>query len=281
MLYAYRKEVLTMTKELESTLLNPEQIKATKEGFKNLSDQLEFGRFNGKHTGSAPTLYEEFIALKNQRRFRLSASQYTMGDYSLQVFVNGQMMRVGADNDYEEVDNHTIEFTFDLDANEIVVLRVAGGTSGPSLHENYRAMKGQTICTLATSYTPGNHSLIVFVNGAYQTISVDYEETSARSVTFLEPLEEDDLVTFRVEGISTIDAKYQNRYIDRLYDAQKQLVREEEISGDIHIIKEYYRDADGRPERMIIRESGYVVEKTYVWSDNRCVHIDEEVKEVS
>lgn len=262
----------------DRTLIDLTQIEPSKEGFENLYEQLEFGRFNSVKSGAAPTLYQEAVAVAGQDLFELPQGTYTLGDNSLQVFVNGQLMRVGADNDYEEIDNKRIQFHFPLDESDVVVFRVNGGTSGPSLHENYKALDGQTVFTLASGYTTGNNSLIVFVNGAYQTIGDDYIETDAKTVTFVEPLEPNDLVTFRVEGLPSISSKYKNVHIVRQYDTNNQLIYEE-FTGDEHITKEYFYGADGRPEKLIIKDSGYTITKTYTWVGNLCVDIVEDVRE--
>lgn len=263
---------------LEGTQLDPRQVKPSREGFETLYEQLEFGRFNSVKSGAAPTLYQEVAASEGQTLFQLPQGTYTIGDNSLQVFVNGQLMRVGVDNDYTEVTNKTVEFTFGLSDLDVVVFRVNGGTSGPSLHESYKALAGQTVFELATGYTTGNHSLLIFINGAYQTVESDYLETDAKTVTFLEPLEENDLVTFRVEGIPSIAGTYKNVQVDRLYDTSNRLIREE-TTGDEHIIKEYFYAFNGKPETLIITDSGYTITKTYTWVGDICTKIDESVRE--
>lgn len=265
--------------KLDYTKADPRQVKATKPEFDSLYDQLEFGRFNSVKSGAAPTVYQEIVSESGQQDFSLTGTTYTLGDYSLQVFVNGQLMRAGVDNDYVEVDNKNIRFNFGLEDFDVVVLRVNGGTSGASLHENYQAMAGQTVFELATSYATGNHSLLVFVNGAYQTIEIDYEETDAKTVTFIDPLESGDLVTFRVEGLPSIQGRYTSSYTDRLFSNNKELIREEQIADGVHIIKEYQYDTNGRPERMVIREAGYIITRTYQWLNDLCIRIDEDVKE--
>jgi hypothetical protein len=264
--------------ENKDTQLHPRQIQPTKEGYASLYEQLEFGRFHSVKSGAAPCLYQEIVATQGQSEFTLVNGTFTVGDHSLQVFVNGQLMRVGSDNDYIEVNSRTIRFHFGLDEGDVVTFRVNGGTSGPLLHENHIAAKDQTVFTLNGSYETGNNSLLVFVSGAYQTKDVDYVETDSKTVTMLEPLEEGDLVTFRVEGLPTITSKYQNTMRIRRFDNSGRLLREE-TTGDIHIIKEYEYDADGKPFRMIIRDSGYIVTKTYEWDGDINTAIHEEVQE--
>lgn len=264
---------------MDNTLIDPSQIKPTKEGYGSLGEQIEFGRFNSVLTGAAPSLFEEFISEEGQSLFTLTASTYILGDHSLQVFVNGQLMRVGADNDYIEVDNKQIQFNFGLDKDDVVVFRVNGGKSGPSLHEIYRAADGQVDFTLASSYSTGNDSLIVFINGAFQTIGIDYIEVDSKNVQMLEPLEEDDIVVFRVEGLPAEQSSIKSVVVSRTYDSRKKLIKEETVGDGIHIVQEYYRDADGKPERCIIKEAGFTTTKTYVWDGENCIRIEENVVE--
>lgn len=266
---------------LDPTLVDPRQIKPTKEGYDTLHDQLEFGRFNSVHSGAAPTMYQEMIAKAGQVLFTLQHGTFVMADFSLQVFVNGQMMRVGVANDYTEIDNKTIQFNFPLDENDVVVCRVSGGKSGPSLHESYRAVVNQTVFNLVTSFTSGNGSLIIFVNGAYQTIEVDYIEVDGKTIRFLEPLEDKDLVTFRVEGLPSTQTKYGDTHTTRLYSNAHDLLREELIGDGLHVIKEYHRDADGKPEKMTIRDGGHIITRTYTWDGYKCTDIFESIKEGS
>ena len=266
---------------MENTLIDPSQIKPTKEGYDNLQDQIEFGRFNSVMTGAAPALYEEFNSTDGQQLFKLSAGEFIVGDNSLQIYVNGQLMRVGHDNDYRELDNQTIEFNFGLYEGDVVVFRVNGGKSGPSLYEKYLAKDGQVDFELASSYSTGNNSLIVYINGAYQTIGIDYEEIDSKHVKMLEPLEENDIVIFRVEGLPSEVQKHKNKSIKRTYDANGLLIKEESIGDGHHIIQEYFRDADGHPQEMTIKEAGYTKIRTYTWDGDNCIDIQETVVEAS
>ncbi|MNP16056.1 hypothetical protein D3C76_1084350 [compost metagenome] len=218
------------------------------------------------------------MAAAGQREFKLVKGTYTLGDYSLQVIVNGQVMRTGADNDYVETDSRTITFNFDLDQDDVVVMRVNGGTSGPLLHEQHIASAGQTELDLAGSYEVGNNSLIVFINGAYQTINVDYLEDNPKKVIFTEPLEDGDMITLRVEGLPTVVNQYPNGVIISVYDNDNRIIREE-TTGDTHVIKEFEYGTDGKPSRMIIRDGGFVTTKLYTWTGDLCTQIEQTVKE--
>lgn len=266
---------------MKDTLIHPSQIQPTKDGYDNLEDQIEFGRFNSVMTGAAPALYQEFSSMEGQRSFRLSSGDFIVGDNSLMVFVNGQLMRKGADNDYLEVDNKEIEFLFGLEEGDVVVLRVNGGKSGPSLYEELMIKEKRNSVHLGTSYTVGNHSLTVYVNGAYQTVDIDYLEVDSVTVNFLEPLEEGDLVVFKVEGLPSEQVRYSDVSTVRIVDANGLVIREESTGDGYHVIQEYTYDKDGRPEQMMIKESGYTKIRIYKWVENECVGIEEKVVGVS
>lgn len=62
--------------------------------------------------------------------------------------------------------------------------------------ENQVATAGQTAFTLTNSYTPGNGSLSVYVNGVRMTASYDYTENNSTLVTFTSGLTAGDRVLF-------------------------------------------------------------------------------------
>lgn len=72
---------------------------------------------------------------------------------------------------------------------------------GSGLYESYAAQEGQTVFSLGGTYRPGMNELQVYVNGVRQMLNVDYTETDNRTVTFLYPLEEGDLVLFTVSEV--------------------------------------------------------------------------------
>jgi hypothetical protein len=57
------------------------------------------------------------------------------------------------------------------------------------------ATQGQTVFSGLT-YTTGNNSLKVFVNGSKQVVTLNYTETTANSITFLTGLNVGDIVEF-------------------------------------------------------------------------------------
>jgi hypothetical protein len=61
---------------------------------------------------------------------------------------------------------------------------------------NATATAGQTAFTVGFTYTVGNNSLNVLVNGAKQVVTLNYTETSSSVVTFLSGLTVGDIVEF-------------------------------------------------------------------------------------
>lgn len=70
------------------------------------------------------------------------------------------------------------------------------------LVEEQTATSGQTVFTLANSYTQGISSLRVFINGVYQAPS-SYSETSTTSVTLSEGLDAGDKVIFIIASFTS------------------------------------------------------------------------------
>lgn len=63
--------------------------------------------------------------------------------------------------------------------------------------QNYQsATAGQTAFTVGFTYTPGNNSLNVLVNGSKQIVTLNYVETSPTVVTFVDGLNVGDVVEF-------------------------------------------------------------------------------------
>ena len=58
------------------------------------------------------------------------------------------------------------------------------------------AIAGQTAFTVSFTYTVGNHSLSVLVNGSKQIVGLNYIETSSTIVTFVDGLNAGDVVEF-------------------------------------------------------------------------------------
>jgi hypothetical protein len=70
-----------------------------------------------------------------------------------------------------------------------------GGLPSAGTQSYQTATQGQTVFSGLT-YTTGNNSLQVYVNGSKQVITLNYTETNANSITFLAGLNVGDIVEF-------------------------------------------------------------------------------------
>ena len=137
---------------------------------------------------------QQFTPIDGQTLFTLSAFSYIPNTASLWVFVNGDKQRSGLD--YTETSSTSFTLTFSVLATDVVevigfpaaTLTVSGLTSVVSnlIAENQTATAGQTLFTLTTgAYTPGNNSLVVYMNGLKLRKGTDYIETSTISITLV------------------------------------------------------------------------------------------------
>lgn len=69
--------------------------------------------------------HEEFLAENGQTEFKLQ-NAYEVGSDTLMVFVNGILKREGWDNDYIELDEHTVVFNDPLQENDLVTFKMIG-----------------------------------------------------------------------------------------------------------------------------------------------------------
>lgn len=118
------------------------------------------------------------------------ATGYTVGNGSLIVLVNGALQTIGAN--YNETDNKTVTFTNPLVNGDKVAFLYKANT----VNEAYTATAAQTVFPVVTGYTVGDNSMDVYLNGALQTIGVDYNETDNKTITFINPLVNGDSVSF-------------------------------------------------------------------------------------
>jgi hypothetical protein len=73
---------------------------------------------------------------------------------------------------------------------------IVGITSKNSQQGTVTASEGQTIVFVPFTYTVGANSLLVFVNGSKQVITLNYTETNNTTVTFNNGLSVGDVVEF-------------------------------------------------------------------------------------
>jgi hypothetical protein len=141
-------------------------------------------------------IYQEFKAVESQRVFALSKT-YQMGTRQLEVYLNGLRMR--QDDDYIESDEQSIEFLYDLEQDDDVLLMVRAVINS-GLHEEHVATQDQTIFTLQNPYGIGQNILQIFRNGSLQRKGRDYREIDEYTVEFVYPLQVDDYLTFHQAG---------------------------------------------------------------------------------
>jgi hypothetical protein len=68
--------------------------------------------------------------------------------------------------------------------------------AGRTVRQEFTATGGQTVFDLTLfTYTPGNGSLEVYVNGILQRLTTDYVETSSTRITMVEGLLVGDYLT--------------------------------------------------------------------------------------
>lgn len=141
-------------------------------------------------------LYEEYRAVDGQRLFPLLKT-YQAGTHQLEVYYNGIRMVQGLD--YREVENHTVEFLYDMEADDHLLFMVRAVINS-GLHEEYTAESGQTVFALTSPYGLYQNILQVFRNGILQQKGRDYREIDDRTVEFTVPLIGGDVVVFHQAG---------------------------------------------------------------------------------
>lgn len=152
----------------------------------------------GGHVGSEVgyPLYEEHLANEGQVTFLLQKT-YKMGSHQLEVYVNGLRMVLG--RDHLETDDHTIDFLFEMEKDDLVLFMVRSVINS-GLHEEYIATKGQTSFRLESPYGIYQNILQVFRNGVLQRKGRDYRESDNHTIDFYFGMELDDLITFHQGG---------------------------------------------------------------------------------
>lgn len=156
------------------------------------------GGTGGSESSVGYPIYDEFTVQNKQRRFQTDKT-YRMGTRQLEVYVEG--LKMIEKRDYIEVDEHTIEFLYDLEEGFVVLMMVRAVVNS-GLHEEYTATAGQTNFTLVSPYAINQNMLQVYRNGQLQHKGRDYKEVNDRLIVFQFPLEEGMLVTFHQAGSS-------------------------------------------------------------------------------
>lgn len=141
-------------------------------------------------------MYEEYRAIDGQRIFPLTKT-FRMGTHQLEVYLDG--LRMVENDDYREVDDHTVEFLFDAEEGDLLLFMVRAIISS-GLHEEYTALEGQTVFPLQNPYAIHMNTLQVFRNGNLLRKGRDYAETDAQTIAFIRVPQAGDLITFHQAG---------------------------------------------------------------------------------
>lgn len=145
---------------------------------------------------SQPVTHTSEVVYPTDGQTLILVSDYTPGLGNLSVYKNG--LRLIAGVDYVETSSTSVtlaEAAEDGDVIEFAIGEVftVGLAVTAKTSRDYTAAEGQTAVTIA-SYTPGFDEIEVFLNGALQSTVLDYEETNATTITFVDELADGDQV---------------------------------------------------------------------------------------
>lgn len=156
------------------------------------------GGSSGGHVGSqiGYPLRDKIIATEGQTRFALSKN-YRVGTGQLEVYYDGLKMIEG--EDYQEIDETTIEMLWPTEAGHMILAEVRAVINS-GLHEEYMATKGQTVFKLDSPYGIGENILLVYRNGMLLRKGRDYREVNNMTIEMMSPMLEGDFLTFHQAG---------------------------------------------------------------------------------
>lgn len=142
-------------------------------------------------------LFEEFIALEGDVGFILT-NNYIPGNNSLEVYVNGRLQKIN--DDYIEVDEYNVSFTYPLNDGDYVLFKANGiAKINSPIHEEIIYKGGAKTFNLSYAYNIGDNSLSVYHEGLRLNVGTDYEEVDNYTVKLLKTLSVEDLLVFRRE----------------------------------------------------------------------------------
>ncbi len=145
-------------------------------------------------------LRDEFTATASQTVFGLSFI-YTQDAKSLHVYVDGQLMRPGASNDYLETDNTTITFNSGRTLDSAVVIETIINATPIELEsvqfrDDFSPLTSTSAFALSSTYATNGKNLQAYIDGQLQTVTDDYTETDSSNVTFVDPVPSGSHVSF-------------------------------------------------------------------------------------
>lgn len=112
---------------------------------------------------------------------------------NIEVFEGPLRMLKGVD--YEELDNNTIVFKYDLPVGSNIYIRGISKSAYCEWEQHFRSTENQEYFNLSGSYEQGLRQLEVYESGLLMTIGVDYTEVNSKSIKFLYKLPVNSIVT--------------------------------------------------------------------------------------
>jgi len=125
---------------------------------------------------------QKIVATAGQTVFNLSSS-YTTGFNYISVYKNGARLLIT--DDYTESSSTSVTLTTGAIANDeyLFVILTPGSSTTAIRSQKAIATSSQTVFNLSFAYTPGQHALAVYKNGARLILADDYVETNSTTVT--------------------------------------------------------------------------------------------------
>ena len=148
----------------------------------------------------ATRLRDEFSATASQTVFNLTFD-YELDEKALHVFVDGQLMRPGASNDYVETDATTITFNSGRTLGSDVVIEtlrnaVPVDLDSVQFRDDFTPLTSTSAFDLSSTFVANGKNLQVYIDGQLQTVTDDYTETDTDTVTFVDPVPSGSHVSF-------------------------------------------------------------------------------------
>lgn len=136
------------------------------------------------HFFTQKSFVHKVVATEGQRIIELPEA-YVPGACQLMVTAQGLVQGLGEILDYIELDERRIQFNYDLEENEIIVI-----TSTVDMYnwtETFISLRNQKRFILTHPYLAGKNDILVYEAGILLQAGEDYIETNDRTIDFVEP----------------------------------------------------------------------------------------------
>lgn len=128
-------------------------------------------------------VYEKVIDVDNIQTITFD-QLYIPGSNSLQVFCDGLLLELGSNNDYVEVNEHTIKFNYMIDLHSTIKIVCAAGMY--QWYQAYVSTPGQVTFRTHNSFVPNRNDILVYENGLLLCSADDYKEVNYNTIAFIE-----------------------------------------------------------------------------------------------